>query len=459
MSSLQQARWLFERGCLLQSQSLLDETRPDKSGRECDVSILYKLIQDVREAAIHTPESAMKLSEGALTTETSKMTVSKMQRQSRGQESGSDKLLDENLESFLFGEDGVVAQSFISTHRSRTPLYVESANHLTSIKRDMMQPLFFGNDRQSGWKAIRDGLRRCPFVTLWHGKIELNDITCRPPKLVCMARLLFHPISKTDDINRAETMLIALNSAVDDTAHDDFGEADKPTMRWWAAFLLVDAEKWVEAEDMIHAVLRDCTTNGVWPGYYLPEALFLASVVQFGLGIKDVCGDYLAAYFDVAQANDRNRADAMLLRLWANDEFPPTPPTLQFLCFKSLKDKSKGCQKGEQECIPSGWNGPERIIYDEIPRLRELLSDLWDEHTFAPYTWLRVQVSKNLGIDEENPFLAIREHVEKQWEPLVNRGMERPKHANDVIEQLGYSCGRTITTRYWEAKIKSDPWD
>ena len=41
-------------------------------------------------------------------------------------------------------------------------------------------------------------------------------------------------------------------------------EADKPTLRWWAAFLLLDAEKWASAKKVLSSILSDCV-NGQWP--------------------------------------------------------------------------------------------------------------------------------------------------------------------------------------------------
>jgi len=80
--------------------------------------------------------------------------------------------------------------------------------------------------------------------------------------------------------------------------------------------------------------------DGTWPAYYLAEALYLAAVVEFGLENEETCEQFVTSYFDLASvANGSNRADAILLRLWACLERPPNPllsikssPNFESLC-------------------------------------------------------------------------------------------------------------------------------
>jgi len=80
-----------------------------------------------------------------------------------------------------------------------TPLYGESANTLASMKSNMMQGYLNENDHgATRWVAIRDGLRPCPFVAVWHGNIEWN-VFSPPPKRIRVARLTVNQKSNQDE--------------------------------------------------------------------------------------------------------------------------------------------------------------------------------------------------------------------------------------------------------------------
>lgn len=345
----------------------------------------------------------------------------------------------------MLGDDDEQRRYLQRHDRTYTALYVESANGYSSIKYNMTRPVFQRNDRATGWLAVQDGLRRCPFVTLWHGKLELNDATVYPPHLVRVARLTFDPRSEEDDRINAEAILREMNDAA---------EEDIPTIRWWAAFLQIDAKRWLCAQEVIKAVILDCV-HGVWPAYYLPEALFLASMAEFGLDNREACDRYLASYFDLASPMDRNRADATLLRLWARDKKPPRPPTLQRLCTQQLLKMRAGGENTvgyDDKDLLDYWNETESVLYEGLPKLRKSLSSAWDEHTFAECTWLRKEVSRQIGFDEVDPFLPFYEHIESSW----NRVGWRPSHVDRILQRLKTSYGRTITIRHISTDRNND---
>jgi len=431
------ASTMFDRGCLLASESLLAQMRDSNRELSAKASGLLDEIRKLRDAARNT---TIELSDDAAEWEVSKLCASSLQKNGG---------MDMDLVGVLL-EDGDEQRKALKSHL-HTALYVETANAREHIKQNMTRPLLLNNDRATGWAAIRDGLRKHPFVTLWCGEIELNDITVVKPKLVHIARITFNPTSEGEDRKRAEGMLRYLNDTQDD--------ADLPTIRWWAAFLLIDAKFWTHAQQVIREVLSDCTARGIWPAYYLPEALYLAAMVEFGLDDQDECGQYLESYFDLADPLDRNRADATLLNIWAQNQRPPRPPTLQALCSQQLAKEVKAKDKSlEEHDQVDHFNPTERVLYDELPKLRDTLSDIWDDHTFAYYTWLRMEVSSRLGIDEENPFIPLIERIEQSWKGLMDSGRRRPVHVDETIQRLKNSCGRTITVRHIETEKQRDDW-
>ena len=122
-----------------------------------------------------------------------------------------------------------------------------------------------------------------------------------------------------------------------------------------------------------------------------------------------------------------------------------------------MKKSGKVSDDIEDKDLLECWDAIEKVVFDEIPQIRAVLSGTWDHHLFSEWTWLRLEVSKRLGVDEENPYHLVREAVEKSWR---NVGRDPPREVQPWLERLDDSCGRHITIRFWEPKKGSrrDVW-
>ena len=420
----------FNAGCFAAAETAFREMNLSK---DCFDTKFLEKIRSTREAAMTPPAHCLVMNSKALGLTIAHLTCEAKKRQSRGLVCAD----LEELVGLLFADDKIV-QGYIA-QLGYPALYIEAVNCLTTTKEVMMQKMIERNNRESAWRAIQDGHRRCPFIAIWHGVIELNDCTCTIPPLLVFARIATQPhISKKSDSDAAHQLLSAL---------DVSSEADAPTLRWWTAYMQMDAEEWDGARDTLETVLFDCT-NGIWPPHYIPEALYHSALAEFALDHAPRCAGLLRAYFDLADALDRNRADATLLRLWAERHFPPRPPTLQLVCRRALAGVGPDQQlEGIEPALP--WNDTERTLHCELPRLRTALAKVWGETAFAHHTWARARVSEALGIREAPPYRPLAEALRRSWDgvPQAIQSM-RPPHLEALIGKLEASGGRDVTIRY-----------
>ena len=192
-----------------------------------------------------------------------------------------------------------------------SPLYIAMANEEVRVQSDAMQ-MMRCNDRRAGWEIIADGYRRCPLLVLRGLAFELNDATVTPPLLVQMVRTCQDPD-------------LGISFRIPHTAQEWAGrwagreivdERDVLVVRWWLAYLQLDAKEWQLALQTLSLLLDDCD-QGLWPEFYIPEVLYQTAVVHFSMGFRELCRVKLERYFAIACALDRNLADAKLLMLWA----------------------------------------------------------------------------------------------------------------------------------------------
>lgn len=423
---MDEANAYFRKGCFAAAEIAL---KINGLAGKAVARTLYEKIKLTKKAALSPPETSRYFNDCAATRMIAKLTCDVMNG------TRTDICKDEAIK-MLCSFDEATEKEFLD-NEGYSPLYIETMNFLETMKKDMMTPFLLHNDREGSWRIIGNGLRKCPFTVLWHGRIEINDVTLRPPALVYHARTVSQErISKEQDSTAARDLHAALSSA---------HPADLPTLRWWAAYMHIDAEEWEPAKELLHQVLFDCTT-GTWPPHYLPEAMYHLGLAEFALGNVEPCRDIIHGYFDIAHAMDRNRADATLIRLWAEQRSPPRPPTLQMLCRKVLE--GAGGIEHLDDMLTHHHDESERIIYMELPLLRNALSRVWDEDTFADYTWARMKASEAMSLQETSPYLPLADTIKMQWDKRPELSSLRPEYLDDFVERLVISGGRTPSVRY-----------
>jgi len=404
----------FRRGCFSAAVAEASD-RPE----------LLERVRSTRRSALNPPASCLTFSQDAIVKATSSLLVQVMQG----------RRTDLPREALLCGtsvEDCLAALARWGC--SYAPLYIGTLNSCEAATRAMML-LVRGVDRSAAAWAVRDAHRECPFIAMWHCNIEFLGFNS-VPALVEVARTATQPLTSSRDDQQASAALRAALAEAD--------PADAPTLRWWSAYVHLHAEEWSTAREILEDVLSDCT-NGTWPPHYLPEAQYLAAMAEFGQGIRPACAQLLRGYFELAHALDRNRADALLLQLWAEERALPHPPSLRLLCRRVLAKGTGGGEGLPAQLELSSWDEAERVAYSEVPHLRSLLAKAWSDTEFATHSWVGIQAAKALRVDDGvSPLAYVVEAIERMWV-----GMPwRPPHVGPLLERMEASGRRGITVRF-----------
>ena len=313
-------------------------------------------------------------------------------------------------------------------------LYIAIANEAVKVQGDTMQIFLFNNDRRAAWEIIAEGYRRCPLLVIRGLAFELNDATVYPPRLVLMAR--------TCQAHHDGSFRIPL-SVQDWVGEEILNERDISVLRWWLAYLQLDAEEWQLALQTLMMILEDCN-QGRWPSFYLSEVLYLSAVAGFGMDSRELCLSNLERYFTVACMIDRNIADAKLLLLWATR---PSIPPLYSMCHQAIANIGTEAQKeelvslhGTLDLLPDTGNVP------ELKALDEKLQAVWGDDMFRNHSWIRVKVTRALGIEtyEQRAYEHASNALLQSWANMSSSKWK--SNAEAVAKRI--RDGGTVTVRY-----------
>lgn len=317
---------------------------------------------------------------------------------------------DSSFERLLDDPSSVVIDANFSQ------LYIAIVNEAVKVQRDTMQIFLFNNDRRAAWEIIAEGYRRCPLLVIQGLAFELNDSTVYPPLLVRMAR--------TCQAHDGGSFRIPL-SVQEWAGEGILNERDISVMRWWLAYLQLDAEEWELALETLRMILEDCD-QGRWPSFYLSEVLYLSAVAGFGMDSRELCLANLKKYFPVACMMDRNIADAKLLLLWA------TRPAI-------ASNIGTDAQKGESASLQG-------TSFESLKALDEKLQAAWGDDMFRNHSWVRVKVTHALGIETYDKHMY--EHASnlllQSWEKM---GSSIWKSNAEAVAKRIRGGGR-VTVRY-----------
>jgi len=390
---------------------------------------LLERIRSTRRSALNPPASCLTFSEDAMGKITSSLLdqVMKWRR--------TDITREEMISCFFAPVEDCVA-TLARWGCSYAPLCIETLNRYEVATRAMMGVLLRSGDRSATARAVRDAHRECPFIAMWHFNMEPLGFIPDLPALVQVARTATQPVTSSGQDQRAVATLRAVLAGAD--------PADAPTLRWWSAYVHLDAEEWSTGREILEDVLCD-STNGTWPPHYLPEAQYLAAMAEFGQVSRPACSQLLRGCFELAHALDRNRADALLLQLWAEGCALPHPPSLRLLCRRVLDTGAGGEEGLPAQMERSSWDETEHVAYSEVPRLRGVLAKAWSETEFATHSWVGIQTAKALRVDDGvSPFACMVQAIERMWVGIP----WRPPHVGPLLERMEASGGRGITVRF-----------
>ncbi|KAJ1638607.1 hypothetical protein T492DRAFT_833529 [Pavlovales sp. CCMP2436] len=319
----------FRRGCLAAESALLAAHPLAAEGREG--STLLERIRSMRHNALNPPSSCLTFSEEAV----DKTTATLLARVMSGRRTDISQAVKAELVTMLLSSDSLEdrAAALARQGYSYAPLHVETLNRFEAATRKMMQPLLMENDRSAAARAVRDAYRS------------------------------------------STTLRDALATA---------DPADAPTLRWWSAYMHIEAGEWSTAREILEVVLEDYTSD-TWPPHYLPETQYLAAMAH---------GRVRAGEPDHLRANP------------ARGAFGGQGLPAQLELFS--------------------WDEVEQIVYCEIPRLRTVLANAWEESAFAAHTWVSIQVGKTLRVDDGvSPYVHIVQAVEQSWNRTVELAAPR----------------------------------
>jgi len=373
----------FRRGCFSAAVAEAND-RPE----------LLERIRSTRRSALNPPASCLTFSEVAM----GKITSSLLDQVMKGRR--TDITREEMISCFFAPVEDCVA-TLARWGFSYAPLCIETLNRFEVATHAMMAVLLRSGDRSATARAVRDAHRECPFIAMWHFNMEPLGFIPDLPALVQAARTATQPLTSSG--GAAAALRAALARA---------DPADAPTLRWWSAYVHLDEEESSTAREVLEDVLSDCT-NGTWPPHYLPEAQYLAAMAEFGQRSRPACAQLLRGYFELAHALNRNRADALLLQLWAEGHALPHPPSLRLLCRRVLAKGTDGEEGLPAQLELSSWDEAERVAYSEVPRLRSVLANAWSETEFATHSWVGIQAAKALRVDDGvSPLASMVQKIE-----------------------------------------------
>lgn len=312
------------------------------------------------------------------------------------------------------------------------PIYIAMANESARVEQETMASLRNHNDRQTAWECIAEGYRRCPFLIL-NEPFELKDCMIPRPLLVRIAK-------------KVQKRCTYSYSTIAELTDETFTEHDTLVLRWWLAYLQVDAQNWQSAEITLELVVEDCD-QGRWPTYFLPEALYMLAVVHFYTNKCELCAGILGRYFTAAHTLDRNRADATLLSLWAEQLF--VVPSLSLLSKLVIEDVGSNEEKELVARMKDNVSVPMDQQLTDLRSIDDKLSAAWDEDTFTDHSKVRVSVAAILRVEtyEHKSYEAISASILKQWTKHP-QSQEKVK-AEKVAENIR-SGGRYVTVRFHE---------
>lgn len=325
-----------------------------------------------------------------------------------------------------------------------SPLYIAIANEEVRV--------------QNGYRRyidIEDGYRRCPLLVLRGLAFELNDSTVIPPLLVQMARNAQNPDAATSSPIPCTAQAWAGREIVN--------ERDVLVVRWWLAYLQLDAKEWELALHTLSLLLDDCE-QGLWPEFYIPEVLYQTAVAYFGMDSRELCRVKLERYFTVACPLDRNLADAKVLMLWATK---PAIRTLHAMCHQAIVTAGSEKQKEEltnlhetYDLLPTDYDLlPTDSTVPDLQALDRRLKAASSDEMFRNHSWVRVRVTSALGIETQtyDEQIAYEQSnlILGAWEEVGSLGQSHGKSkAQAKAEAVAHRIrdGGTVTVRFLRKK-------
>jgi hypothetical protein len=348
-----------------------------------------------------------------------------------GREKVSCRLITKQLRAKSRGWSGHISIDNSQVRESDyAPLYIAMANESTRVIQRSMASFISRNDRQTAWEYIAEGYRRCPFLIL-NKAFELNDSTIPRPLLVRIAK-------------KVQKRCAYSCSTISELTDESLNEHDTLVLRWWLAYIQLDAQNWQSAEITLELVVEDCD-QGRWPSYFLPEALYMLAIVYFYTNKCKLCAGILGRYFIAAHILDRNMADATLLSLWAKQPIP----SLSSISMLIIEDVGTNEEKQMVACMKDNMSVPIDQQSTDLRSIDNKLSAAWDEDTFTNHSKVRVNVAAILRVEtyEHKSYEAMCASILKQWTKFPQS--QEKVNAEKVAEEIR-TGGRYVTVRFHE---------